>query len=147
MNIKITLQKKYPDALVPELKTQGSAGYDLFAYCPEGIWLPPLEPRFISTGIKMALPEGYDAEVRPRSGLSNKHLILIPNSPGTIDSDYRGEILVGMLNLGEQSFKIEHNMRIAQLVVRKSYYADFFLAEDLDATERGEGGFGSTGLF
>lgn len=147
MKLKILIQKIHPDVNLPELKTEGSAGYDLFSYCPSGLVLMPMEPSFISTGIKLSIPDGYDVEIRPRSGLSNKHLILIPNSPGTIDSDYRGEIMVGVLNLGKLPFRVEHKMRIAQLIIRKTYHADFDLVEELDSTERGVGGFGSTGMF
>ncbi len=147
MNKKILIQKLYPDVLVPKLQTSGSAGYDLYSYCPEKITLKPLERKFIPTGIRISLPLGYDAEVRPRSGLANHFFIIIPNSPGTIDSDYRGEILVGLMNLGTEDFTIEHKMRIAQLVIRKTYHFEMEEVEELDSTERGEKGFGSTGLF
>jgi dUTP pyrophosphatase len=144
--LEIQIQKIFHDSLLPELKTNGSAGYDLFAYCPEGIKLDKGEHKLIPTGIKIALPEGYDAEIRPRSGLANKQLIFIPNSPGTIDNDYRGEILVGVINFGKNDFLIEHNMRIAQLIIRKTYIAEFKVVDSLENTIRGEGGFGSTGL-
>ncbi len=147
MNVKIQIQKLYPDVNLPELKTKGAAGYDLFSYCKNGITLLPMQPNLIPTGLKLAIPFGYDVEIRPRSGLANKHLIFIPNSPGTIDSDYRGELFVGVVNLGKFPFQIEHNMRIAQLLIRKTYYAEFEFVDSLDSTERNSGGFGSTGLF
>ncbi|MCB1177359.1 MAG: dUTP diphosphatase [Leptospiraceae bacterium] len=144
-NLKLEILKIFPDALIPERKTQEAAGYDLFSYCPDGIKLQAMESILIPTGIKIAIPTGYDAEIRPRSGLSNKHLLIIPNSPGTIDSDYRGELMVGMLNLGKKEFFIEHKMRIAQILFRKTYIFSFEIVETLSSTERGEGGFGSTG--
>ncbi|MCX7998544.1 MAG: dUTP diphosphatase, partial [Leptospiraceae bacterium] len=119
----------------------------LYSYCPEKIVIEPLERKFVPTGIRIALPEGYDAEVRPRSGLANQFFLIIPNSPGTIDSDYRGEILVGLMNLGKESFTVEHKMRIAQLVIRKTYHLELEEVTELSDTDRGAGGFGSTGFF
>lgn len=147
MNEKILIHKLYSDAFVPKLQTSGSVGYDLYSYCPEKIIIEPQERKFIPTGIRISLPLGYDAEIRPRSGLANNFFIIIPNSPGTIDNDYRGEILIGLMNLGKEVFIVEHKMRIAQLVIRKTYHFEIEEVEELDPTERGEGGFGSTGLF
>ncbi|MDX1957517.1 MAG: dUTP diphosphatase [Leptospiraceae bacterium] len=145
--MEIEIEKIFPDSILPERKTSGSVGYDLFSYCPNGIEIEKGKVSFIPTGIKIAIPNGYDGEIRPRSGLSTKERLIIPNSPGTIDSDYRGEILVAILNLSETNFLVSHKMRIAQLIIRKSYVIDWIEVSSLSSsTERGEKGFGSTGL-
>jgi len=133
---------------VPEYKTVEAAGADLRACIDKPVVIHPGEIKLIPTGFKMALPPGYEAQVRPRSGLALKHGITVLNAPGTIDSDYRGEVGVILINLGNEPFVIEPGMRIAQMVIAPVYKAHFeILAEDeeLPNTERGEGGFGSTG--
>ena len=143
--INIRIEKLYEDVILPVKQTAGSAGYDVFSYCPEGILLNPGQTVFIPTGLKMEIPGGYDIEIRPRSGLSTKNLLIIPNSPGTIDSDYRGEIKICMLNLSEKSFKFEHGMRIAQMILRTSLSIHWDESSPLSSTDRNTGGFGSTG--
>lgn len=124
-----------------------AAGADLRAALPEGepLDLAPGQRAIVPCGFAMALPAGYEAQVRPRSGLAAKHGITVLNSPGTIDADYRGEVMVIVINLGQQSFRIERGERIAQMVVAPVVQPAFVREEDLDATERGTGGFGSTG--
>lgn len=132
--------------VVPEYKTSGSAGFDLPAYLEESITLKPGERRLIPTGIFMELPPGYEAQVRARSGLVIKNGIGLVNGIGTVDSDYRGELLVPMINWGEKDFTIRDGDRIAQVVINKYEQATFELSESLDSTERGAGGFGHTGV-
>ena len=130
---------------LPTYATKDSSGADLKAAIDSPIILKPLERRIIFTGLKMALPEGYEAQVRPRSGLAAKYGITVLNSPGTIDADYRGEIGVILINLSNTSFKIQPGERIAQLVVSKFEQIDWLPMDELSNTKRGEGGFGSTG--
>ena len=130
---------------LPVYATKDSSGADLKAAIDSPIILKPLERRIIFTGLKMALPEGYEAQVRPRSGLAAKYGITVLNSPGTIDADYRGEIGVILVNLSNKSFKIQPGERIAQLVVSKFEQIDWLPMDELSNTKRGEGGFGSTG--
>ncbi len=130
---------------LPAYATPQSAGLDLRANIDEAIVLRPLERKLIPTGLFMALPAGYEAQVRPRSGLALKHGITVLNSPGTIDADYRGEICVVLVNLSQEEFVIEDGERIAQMVIAKHENADFVEVEELDETERGVGGFGHTG--
>ena len=125
--------------------TANSAGVDLRAKIANPITLGSLERVIIGTGLKMALPEGYEAQVRPRSGLAAKHGISVLNAPGTIDADYRGEIGVILVNLSNEPFTVQPGERIAQLVIAKYEQAAWKLQETLDITERGSGGFGSTG--
>lgn len=131
---------------LPSYATLHSAGMDLMAAIDEPITLKPLERRAVPTGISIALPEGYEAQVRPRSGLALKNGISVPNSPGTIDADYRGEICAILINLSNEVFTIERGMRIAQMVVAKHARVSWNIVTTLDETERGEGGFGSTGV-
>lgn len=119
---------------------------DIRANIDEPITLNPLERRLIPSGLHMALPVGYEAQLRPRSGLALKHGITVLNSPGTIDSDYRGEIMALLINLSNEPFVINPGERIAQIVIEKHEQADFELVEVLDETERGEGGYGHTGV-
>jgi len=130
---------------LPKYQTTGAAGMDVRAAVEEAITLLPLQRAAIPTGIKMAIPEGFEVQVRPRSGLAFRHGISIPNSPGTIDSDYRGEIKVLLINLGSEAFVITRGMRIAQLIVAAVTQAELQIVENLDETQRGTGGFGSTG--
>lgn len=133
------------DFELPQYATPDSAGVDLKAAIKEAITLAPLERSIIPTGLKIALPEGYEAQVRPRSGLAAKHGITVLNSPGTIDADYRGEIGVILVNLSQTSFTIQPEERIAQLVVAKYEQIQWEETEELSQTNRGAGGFGSTG--
>jgi dUTP pyrophosphatase len=130
---------------LPSFATKNSAGVDLRANLTEPVTLGALERKVIGTGLKIALPEGYEAQVRPRSGLAAKHGLTVLNAPGTIDADYRGEIGVILVNLSNNSFTINPGERIAQLVIAKYEQVSWNLTESLDTTERGSGGFGSTG--
>lgn len=131
---------------LPAYATAQSAGMDLRANIPESITLQPLERRLIPTGLHIALPEGYEAQVRPRSGLALKHGITVLNSPGTIDSDYRGELMVLLINLSQDPFTVNDGERIAQLVIARHEQAVLTAVEMLDETERGAGGYGHTGV-
>lgn len=131
---------------LPAYATAQSAGMDLRANIPESITLQPLERRLIPTGLHIALPEGYEAQVRPRSGLALKHGITVLNSPGTIDSDYRGELMVLLINLSQAPFTVNDGERIAQLVIARHEQAVLTAVEVLDKTERGAGGYGHTGV-
>ena len=128
---------------VPALATAGSAGYDI-ASADAGT-LGPLERRIYRTGFSIAIPRGYECQIRPRSGLALKHGITLPNSPATIDSDYRGELMVALVNLGSEPFEVTRGMRIAQLVFARVEQVGWEEVPDLPATDRGQGGFGSTG--
>ncbi len=130
---------------LPAYATPQSAGMDLRANIDAAITLKPMERKLIPTGLFMALPEGYEAQVRPRSGLALKHGITVLNSPGTIDADYRGEVGVILINLSQEDFIINDGERIAQMVIARHETADFEQVEVLDDTERGEGGYGHTG--
>lgn len=142
VKVKIVKEKS---VILPKYETIGSAGVDVRANIEEAITLNSLERVLIPTGIKMEIPLGYEVQVRPRSGLAIKHGITMLNSPGTIDSDYRGEIKVIVVNLSKESYVIQPNERIAQLVLNKVEQMEFVEVEILDETERGEGGFGHTG--
>lgn len=140
--------KKLPhgkDLPLPAYATEDSAGVDLMAAIAQDIILQPLERKLIPTGIAIALEPGYEAQIRPRSGLALKHGISLVNSPGTIDADYRGEIGVIIINLGQEAFTITPGMRIAQMVVAAYSRARWQEVESLEDSARGEGGFGSTG--
>jgi len=130
---------------VPVYATEHAAGVDLCAAVAEDIVLKPMQRKLIPTGFAMAIPVGYEAQVRPRSGLAIKHGITVLNSPGTIDSDYRGEVQVILANLGEEDFTVTKGMRIAQMVIAKYEKAAFDVVDELSETARGTGGFGSTG--
>lgn len=143
--IKIRVVNKGGQQL-PEYATPLSAGMDLRADISESIVLKPMERRIIPTGLRIALPSGYEAQVRPRSGLALKHGITVLNSPGTIDADYRGEIGVLLANLSDRDFTVTAGERIAQMVVARHEQAEFELVDELDPTERGEGGYGHTGV-
>ena len=131
---------------LPAYATPQSAGMDLRANLSEPITLHPMERRLIPTGLHIALPEGYEAQVRPRSGLALKHGLTVLNTPGTIDADYRGEIGVVLINLSQDEFLVEDGERIAQMVIASCEQCDFEEVEVLDETERGEGGYGHTGV-
>ena len=130
---------------LPEYATSASAGMDLRANLDAPVTLGPLERKLIPTGLYIALPEGYEAQIRPRSGLALKHGISLLNSPGTIDADYRGEIGIILVNLSNEPFEVRDGERIAQMVIARYEQVEWDLSETLDATERGEGGFGHTG--
>ena len=131
---------------LPAYATEQSAGMDLRANIDEPIVLKPMERRLIPTGLHIALPAGYEAQVRPRSGLALKKGITVLNSPGTIDADYRGEVGVLLINLSNEEFVVNDGERIAQMVIARHEKADFIEVKVLDETERGEGGYGHTGV-
>ena len=142
MKVEIINQSKHP---LPEYKTELSAGMDLYANLSESIFLKPLERKLVPTGLIIALPKGLEAQVRPRSGLAFKNGITVLNSPGTIDADYRGEIGVILVNLSQETFEIKDGERVAQLVIARHENIVWELTTSLNETERGSGGFGSTG--
>ena len=132
---------------LPQYETEGASGLDVRAYLKDGaVTIQPREYKMIPTGIKMDIPVGYEVQVRPRSGLAAKHGVTVLNSPGTIDSDYRGEVKVILINHGKDAFVVNSGERIAQFVISKVIQADFVLSDELSESERGEGGFGSTGV-
>jgi len=142
MQIKIINQSNNP---LPAYETAGSAGMDIRAYADTDITLRPMERRLIPTGLYIELPDGYEAQIRPRSGMAFKHGLTLPNTPATIDSDYRGEIKVAVINLSTEDFTIHPGDRIAQMVIAKYEKAAWTLTDSLTETKRGEGGFGHTG--
>lgn len=142
--MKVQIINKSKHAL-PQYETAGAAGLDLKANLSESVFLKPLERAIIKTGLFIALPQGYEAQVRPRSGLAAKNGITVLNAPGTVDADYRGEIGVILVNLSNERFEITDGKRIAQLVIAKHEQAEWLEVEELNSTERGTGGFGSTG--
>ena len=133
-------------AVLPEYKTAGAAGADVCALLDEPVTLAPMQRALIPTGLSFAIPAGYEVQVRPRSGLAAKNGITCLNAPGTIDSDYRGEVKVILINLGQEPFTVRSGDRIAQLVVAPVTTGDFRAVTELDVTARGNGGFGSTGV-
>lgn len=143
MKIRIINKSHHP---LPAYATPQSAGMDLRANIQSPITLNPLERKLIGTGLYMALPEGYEAQVRPRSGLALKHGLTVLNSPGTIDADYRGEIMVLLVNLSDTPFVVNDGERIAQMVIAHHEQASFETVDTLDETERGAGGYGHTGI-
>jgi dUTP pyrophosphatase len=138
--------KKDQGARLPQYETGGSAGADLRARIDGAVVIPPLGRARIPTGLRMELPEGYEAQIRPRSGLAARHGISILNSPGTIDADYRGELEIILINLGSEPFTVNDGDRIAQMVIASVSRAVLIEAESLSETSRGSGGFGSTGI-
>lgn len=131
---------------LPAYATLQSAGMDLRANLDEPLTLHPFERKLVKTGLFIALPEGYEAQVRPRSGLALKYGITVLNTPGTIDADYRGEVGVLLINLSQEDFVIEDGERIAQMVIARHEQGEFVVVEELDETERGAGGYGHTGV-
>ena len=144
MKVSVKIVNKSHHAL-PSYSTLFSAGMDIRANLSEPVTLAPMERRLIPTGLFIALPEGYEAQIRPRSGLALKHGITIPNSPGTIDADYRGEIGIILVNLSSEPFTVNDGERICQMVIAAHSHVDWEPVETLDDTERGAGGFGHTG--
>ena len=163
MNITVKITKMFDDVQIPQYATEGSVGLDLHAYLPnkepitlgtsfenitfdnDGVKVDQKVVNLIPTGLKICLPNGYEAQIRPRSGLAVKNGITVANAPGTIDTDYRGEIKVALINLSKRDFIVEHGMRIAQMVISPVKQAELVLVDSLEDTDRGEGGFGSTG--
>lgn len=147
MKIKIKrIDNEFDDLALPEYQTEGSAGMDVLAAVSQSITINPRETVMVPTSLAIALPQGYECQVRSRSGLAAKYGIFALNAPGTIDSDYRGEIKVILSNFGSEPFEIKRGDRIAQLVIARYEKAEFELTDDLSETERGAGGFGSTGI-
>ena len=144
LDIKIINKSEYE---LPKYETEQSAGVDLRANIDEEIILYPMERKLIPTGIFIELPRHYEAQIRPRSGLAAKHGITVLNSPGTIDADYRGEIMVILINLSNEYFSVKPGMRIAQMVIARHEQANFLDFDVLSETERGDGGFGHSGNF
>ena len=145
-NLKIKIKSKNNDISIPSYETNSSAGLDLRAYLPEGnIKLNPKETKLIGTGLYFEIPEGFEVQIRPRSGLAFKNGVSVLNSPGTIDADYRGEIKILLINHGSEPFIVEHEMRIAQMIVARYERIEFEVVKSLSDSKRGSGGFGSTG--
>jgi dUTP pyrophosphatase len=142
VNINIINNSHHP---LPEYATTAAAGMDLRAFIPSAIELKPMERKLIPTGLFIELPVGYEAQIRPRSGLAFKHGITVLNTPGTIDADYRGELKVLLINLSQENFIIQDGERIAQMVVAKHEQVKWHLTTELNESERNAGGFGSTG--
>jgi dUTP pyrophosphatase len=142
MQINIINKSNNP---LPAYETSGSAGMDIRAFVESEVSLKPFERKLIPTGLFLELPEGYEAQLRPRSGLAFKHGISLPNSPATIDSDYRGEVKVALINLSNEEFIIKNGERIAQMIIARHEKAEWISVQEISETTRGEGGFGSTG--
>ncbi len=147
-NIELKVKKVRQDTNIemPRYMSEGASGLDLFITIDKDIILKPLERALVPTGISVSIPPGFEAQIRPRSGLAIKHGITLLNSPGTIDSDYRGEINLVVINLGNESFTLKNGMRLAQMVISKYVKIKTTLVEDIDNTKRGIGGFGHTGI-
>lgn len=146
-DIRIDIERlPHADGLaLPSYQTEGAAGMDLRAAIPEDIMVTPQERVAIPTGLKMAIPYGYEVQIRPRSGLAFKHGLTVANAPGTIDSDYRGEVKILLINLGTEAVEISPGMRVAQMIVAPVMRASLHLVSELSDTTRGTSGFGSTG--
>ena len=144
-HVNVKYKKLRDLAIVPSYQSEHAAGMDLYSANESLISIDPGEIELIPLGFAMALPDNYEAQVRPRSGLGTKFGVTLPNSPGTIDADYRGEVSVPLINHGKEPFVVETNMRIAQMIVAPVVQASFEVVEELDETLRGAGGFGSTG--
>jgi dUTP pyrophosphatase len=145
MTISVPVINKSPHSL-PEYQTVGSAGMDIRAWLSEPVRLKPMERLLIPTGLYMALPQGFEAQIRPRSGMAIKKGITMINTPGTIDADYRGEIKIAVINLSTEEQEIADGERIAQMIIAKHERVDWEIVEDLEQTQRGEGGFGHSGI-
>lgn len=143
INVKLFTQDK---EFMPQIMSEKAVGADLKACIGEDIIIAPMDTAIVGTGISIELPEKYEAQIRPRSGLAFKNGITVLNTPGTIDPDYRGEIKVILINLGKQDFTVKRGMRIAQMIINKVEIPQFEIAEDLSETSRGHGGFGHTGV-
>lgn len=143
--MKLNFRKLHPEATMPTYATQGSAGLDLYARMPHEIYLQPGVRFTCPTGIAIELPEGFEAQIRPRSGLAKKHGVTVLNAPGTVDSDFTGEICAILINHGDEAVLIKPNDRIAQMVIAPFVRAELSQVDSLTETERGENGFGSSG--
>lgn len=146
IQIKLKKLDNFKDLEVPSYATPDSAGMDLRAAIEEDVIIKPMERALVKTGIAIALPEGYEAQVRPRSGLALKNGVTVLNTPGTIDADYRGEVGVILVNLSNENFTVTRGFRIAQMIISKYSRSQISIVDDLSETIRGEGGFGSTGV-
>jgi len=144
--VTVKFQRHAKDVVLPNYATSGAAGMDIAAHIDSAGTLAPFARAAIATGFSMQLPSGYEAQIRPRSGLALKHGVTVANAPGTIDSDYRGEVTVILINLSQQDFTITSGMRIAQMVIAPVTNCRLEDASHLDISDRGTGGFGSTGL-
>ena len=144
--VTVKFQRHADDVVLPDYATPGAAGMDIAAHLDTAVTLAPFARAAIATGFSMQLPSGYEAQIRPRSGLALKHGVTVANAPGTIDSDYRGEVAVILINLSQQDFTITPGMRIAQMVIAPLTHCRFEDKLQLDMSDRGAGGFGSTGL-
>lgn len=144
--VTVKFQRHADDVVLPDYSTPGAAGMDIAAHLDTAVTLAPFARAAIATGFSMQLPSGYEAQIRPRSGLALKHGVTVANAPGTIDSDYRGEVAVILINLSQQDFTITPGMRIAQMVIAPVTHCRFEDTLQLDMSDRGAGGFGSTGL-
>ncbi len=142
---KVLIKKLFKKVKIPKYETNGSAGLDLAAYVESDILINPGETCIVPTGIALSIPKGFEMQIRPRSGLASKKKVTVLNTPGTIDSDYRGEVKVILINLGKDIFKVENGLRIAQMVLCPVISAKLEEVDILDDTERGKRGFGSTG--
>ncbi len=145
--VRVAFKRLSPRATMPAYQTEQAAGMDLHACLPEGerVTIAPGKIVIVPLGFSVALPRGYEAQIRPRSGLATKFGVTIPNSPGTVDADYRGEMMVSLINLGASDYVVEHGARIAQMIVAPVTRVRFEEVSELDTTKRGSGGFGSTG--
>ena len=143
--VKVLIKKLDKQAIIPKYETVGSSGLDLSANINSSLIIKPGEKCLIPTGLAVSIPKGYELQIRPRSGLAIKNSITVLNTPGTIDSDYRGEIKIVLINLGNEDFKVTSGSRIAQMILCPVSIAEIEEMEDLDKTDRGSGGFGSTG--
>jgi dUTP pyrophosphatase len=146
INIRLKKKEGCEDLPLPRYATAGSSGMDLYADVGAEVTIAPAEIRLISAGIYLSIPQGYEAEIRPRSGLALKHGVSLVNTPGTIDSDYRGLVSVIVINHGKEPFRIKRGDRIAQIVIKEVVKADLEVREELDDTVRSSGGFGHTGV-
>lgn len=142
----LIVKRLHPDASIPEYKTELAAGMDLAACVDADVTIGPGEVVMVPTGLAVAIEPGFEGQVRPRSGLAVKHAVTVVNAPGTIDADYRGELRVGLVNLGREAYVVQHGARIAQLVIAPVERAQVVEADELSETVRGSGGFGSTGI-
>jgi dUTP pyrophosphatase len=145
MKIELKIKRLNPDISLPSYATEGAAGMDLVAAISEPVELKPLERKLISSGLVIELPKGYEAQIRPRSGLSIKHGITLINCVGTIDEDYRGEVCIPLVNISNEAYTINAGDRIAQMIIAKVEKAEIIEAHELTSTSRSSGGFGSTG--
>ena len=147
-NIRVMIKRSSgnEDIPLPRYMSPNAAGMDIHAAVTEKTVVNPGEIQFISTGISVAIPPGFEAQIRPRSGLAMKHGVSILNTPGTIDADYRGEVGIILINLGKNPFVVKRGDRVAQMIINKVYHARLELSQDLCATERNDGGFGHTGV-